>query len=83
MVNSKSSIILGLAVTVPLLVVVLSVGLPIWVHNGYCFYQSPLLDYHSTGAWEQARRSRSKEVSYVYDMINAVLSTAVLRISQP
>lgn len=59
---------------VPLLVAVLSVGLPIWVHNGYCFYQSPLLDYHSTGAWEQARRSRSKEVSYLSDMINAVFS---------
>lgn len=59
---SKSSIILGLAVTVPLMLAALSVALPIWVHNGYNFYQAPVLEYHATRAWEQqARRGRTKE----------------------
>lgn len=63
--NSKSSIILGLAVTVPMLVAAVSVALPIWVHNGYSFYQTPALEFHATRAWEQqARRGRTKEVGF-------------------
>ncbi|EPS66151.1 phytocalpain [Genlisea aurea] len=34
---SKSSILLGLSLTVPLMVACLSIGVPIWMHNGYRF----------------------------------------------
>lgn len=51
--------------TVPMLVAAVSVALPIWVHNGYSFYQTPALEYHATRAWEQqASRGRTKEVSF-------------------
>ncbi|KAK6936992.1 Peptidase C2, calpain, catalytic domain [Dillenia turbinata] len=35
---SKSSILLGLSLTVPLMVACLSVAIPIWIHNGYQFW---------------------------------------------
>jgi hypothetical protein len=62
---SKSSIVLGLAITVPLIVASLSVSLPIWVHNGYRFYLPPVWEHSTNGACEtQARHGKSKEVSY-------------------
>lgn len=38
---SKSSILLGLALTVPLMVACLSVAIPIWINNGYRFCMPP------------------------------------------
>lgn len=35
---SKSSVLLGLSLTVPLIVACLSVAIPIWIHNGYQFW---------------------------------------------
>ncbi|KAK1309862.1 hypothetical protein QJS10_CPA08g01351 [Acorus calamus] len=35
---SKSSVLLGLALTVPLMVACLSVAIPIWIRNGYRFW---------------------------------------------
>ncbi|GER41238.1 calpain [Striga asiatica] len=35
---SKSSVLLGLSLTVPLMVACLSVGIPIWIRNGYNFW---------------------------------------------
>ncbi|KAJ6427915.1 hypothetical protein OIU84_023340 [Salix udensis] len=35
---SKSSLLLGLSLTVPLMVACLSVAIPIWIHNGYQFW---------------------------------------------
>lgn len=37
---SKSSVLLGLSLTVPLMVACLSVAIPIWVRNGYQFWAS-------------------------------------------
>ncbi|KAM7523059.1 hypothetical protein LguiA_012961 [Lonicera macranthoides] len=37
---SKSSVLLGLSLTVPLMVACLSVAVPIWIHNGYQFWVS-------------------------------------------
>ncbi|KAA8549688.1 hypothetical protein F0562_001294 [Nyssa sinensis] len=37
---SKSSVLLGLSLTVPLMVACLSVGIPIWIRNGYQFWVS-------------------------------------------
>jgi hypothetical protein len=62
-VYSKSSIVLGLAITVPMIMASLSVALPIWVRNGYRFY-IPYAWEHSTNGETQARRGRSKEVCY-------------------
>ncbi|KAM7259566.1 hypothetical protein ACFE04_015307 [Oxalis oulophora] len=35
---SKSSLLLGLSLTVPMMVACLSVGIPVWIHNGYQFW---------------------------------------------
>ncbi|XP_059628763.1 calpain-type cysteine protease DEK1 [Cornus florida] len=37
---SKSSVLLGLSLTLPLIVACLSVAIPIWIHNGYQFWIS-------------------------------------------
>lgn len=37
---SKSSVLLGLSLTVPLMVACLSVGIPIWIRNGHQFWVS-------------------------------------------
>ncbi|KAI3924358.1 hypothetical protein MKW98_032559 [Papaver atlanticum] len=37
---SKSSVLLGLALTVPLMVACLSIAVPIWIRNGYQFWVS-------------------------------------------
>jgi len=64
-VYSKSSIVLGLAITVPMIMASLSVALPIWVRNGYRFYIPSAWEHSTNGACEtQARRGRSKEVCY-------------------
>ncbi|WOL02903.1 calpain-type cysteine protease ADL1 isoform X1 [Canna indica] len=43
---SKSSLILGLALTFPLMVACLSFAIPIWMRNGYCFWISRGLESH-------------------------------------
>lgn len=57
---SKSSLILGLALTFPLMVASLSVALPIWMHNGYCFWISGGLESHGN-----RHQSSRKEVRIV------------------
>ncbi|KAF3613050.1 hypothetical protein FXO38_36467 [Capsicum annuum] len=37
---SKSSVLLGLSLTVPLMVACLSIAIPIWIRNGYQFWSS-------------------------------------------
>lgn len=46
---SKSSIILGLALAVPLIAASLSMALPLWVRNGYRFYKPKASDSQSDG----------------------------------
>lgn len=46
---SKSSVLLGLSLTVPLMVACLSVGVPIWIQNGYKFWISGGTDAGLTG----------------------------------
>ncbi|KAL5976765.1 Calpain-type cysteine protease dek1 [Asimina triloba] len=50
---SKSSVLLGLALTVPLMVACLSVTVPIWIRNGYRFWV-PRLDCANQGSNRQA-----------------------------
>ncbi|XP_020572133.1 calpain-type cysteine protease ADL1 isoform X2 [Phalaenopsis equestris] len=45
---SKSSVILGLALTFPLMVACLSVAIPIWIRNGYRFW-IPQKEYENSG----------------------------------
>ncbi|KAM3271158.1 hypothetical protein P3S67_029361 [Capsicum chacoense] len=40
MPRSKSSVLLGLSLTVPLMVACLSIAIPIWIRNGYQFWSS-------------------------------------------
>ncbi|KAL2644549.1 hypothetical protein R1flu_012136 [Riccia fluitans] len=46
---SKSSVILGLALAVPLIAASLSVALPLWVRNGYMFYKPKASDPQGDG----------------------------------
>ncbi|CAI0440581.1 unnamed protein product [Linum tenue] len=55
---SKSSVLLGLSLTVPLMVACLSVTIPIWIRNGYQFWV-PLEE--SDGHAEGRRSQRIKE----------------------
>ncbi|CAM6110257.1 unnamed protein product [Calypogeia fissa] len=47
---SKSSIILGLSLSVPLMAASLAVALPLWVRNGFRFHKPPVLDVQSDGS---------------------------------
>lgn len=53
---SKSSVLLGISLTVPLMAACLSIAVPIWMHNGYQFWVPQL----SCG--DQARDSRSPRI---------------------
>ncbi|KAJ9153323.1 hypothetical protein P3X46_026773 [Hevea brasiliensis] len=55
---SKSSVLLGLSLTVPLMVACLSVAIRIWIHNGY---QVWVPQAQSTGPAGNHRPSRTKE----------------------
>ncbi|KAK9274194.1 hypothetical protein L1049_019008 [Liquidambar formosana] len=46
---SKSSVLLGLSLTVPLMVACLSVAIPIWIRNGYQFWVSRVECVSNTG----------------------------------
>ncbi|KAL8058113.1 hypothetical protein ABFS82_04G226000 [Erythranthe guttata] len=53
---SKSSVLLGLSLTVPLMVACLSVGIPIWIHNGYKFWVSGASDTGRAGSHSFIRK---------------------------
>ncbi|KAJ7980590.1 calpain-type cysteine protease DEK1 [Quillaja saponaria] len=55
---SKSSVLLGLSLTVPLMVACLSVAIPIWIHNGYRFWVPRL---NCTGSMGNLRTPGTKE----------------------
>eukprot|EP00850_Spirogloea_muscicola_P001412 SM000005S17209 [mRNA] locus=s5:799256:809791:+ [translate_table: standard] len=59
---SKSSILLALAVTLPFILAALSLGMPLWVHNGYGFFHSaaidPFIPLHSYTLIQGTSRSR-------------------------
>eukprot|EP00850_Spirogloea_muscicola_P009608 SM000054S18094 [mRNA] locus=s54:393511:404012:+ [translate_table: standard] len=59
---SKSSIVLALAVTLPIILAALSLGMPLWVHNGYGFFHSaaidPFIPLHSYTSIQGTSRSR-------------------------
>lgn len=47
---SKSSIILGLALSVPLMAASLAVALPLWVRNGFRFHKPPVVEVQPDGS---------------------------------
>ncbi|GLJ45014.1 hypothetical protein SUGI_0947480 [Cryptomeria japonica] len=57
-VLSKSSILLGLALAVPLMLACLSVAIPIWINNGYHICSPPI----EQTSYSQGCLKRSKEV---------------------
>lgn len=56
---SKSSVLLGLSLTVPLIVACLSIAFPIWIRNGYRFWVPHL---NGAGNAENDRTHSRKEV---------------------
>lgn len=58
---SKSSVLLGLSLTVPLIVACLSVAFPIWIRNGYQFWVPRL---NCAGSAGNDRTPARKEVCY-------------------
>ncbi|BFI07497.1 calpain-type cysteine protease DEK1 [Marchantia polymorpha subsp. ruderalis] len=69
---SKSSIILGLALAVPLIVASLSVAIPLWIRNGFRFHKPPVRDTQSDGA------QHSQSVGLFGQKENLVMTLAVL-----
>lgn len=57
---SKSSVLLGMSLTVPLMVACLSVAIPIWIRNGYQFWIPHL---NCTGSAGNDQTPGTKEVS--------------------
>ncbi|KAL3697653.1 hypothetical protein R1sor_011729 [Riccia sorocarpa] len=70
---SKSSIILGLALGVPLMAASLSVALPLWVRNGYRFYKPEASDPQADGQ----QTSQSKGISGQGERLSMTLSVIV------
>ncbi|KAF8398577.1 hypothetical protein HHK36_017508 [Tetracentron sinense] len=58
---SKSSLLLGLALTVPLMVACLSIAVPIWIRNGYQFWV-PRLECSSQGGNHQTPGTKERIV---------------------
>ncbi|XP_065878809.1 calpain-type cysteine protease DEK1 [Euphorbia lathyris] len=81
---SKSSVLLGLSLTVPLMVACLSVAIPIWIHNGYQFW---VLQVQANGSAGNQRRSRSKEgivlVISVVVFVGSVLALGAIVSAKP
>lgn len=63
---SKSSVLLGLSLTVPLMVACLSVGIPIWIQNGYKFWISGGTDAGLTGNQAFTRRKEVWRFPYLF-----------------
>ncbi|KAK6925768.1 Peptidase C2, calpain, catalytic domain, partial [Dillenia turbinata] len=62
---SKSSILLGLSLTVPLMVACLSVAIPIWIHNGYQFWVPHVECVPQGGNPRSSRTSESRNAHLV------------------
>ncbi|XVF69785.1 hypothetical protein PTKIN_Ptkin11bG0109600 [Pterospermum kingtungense] len=71
---SKSSVLLGLSLTVPLIVACLSVAIPIWVRNGYQFFVPQIRCASFSG---NHRPSGTKEV-IILTLCIAVFAVSVL-----
>ncbi|PPS13973.1 hypothetical protein GOBAR_AA06593 [Gossypium barbadense] len=73
-IGSKSSVLLGLSLTVPLIVACLSVAIPIWIRNGYQFWVPQV---QCAGFAGNHRHSGTKEV-VVLTLCIAVFAGSVL-----
>lgn len=71
---SKSSLLLGLSLTVPLMVACLSFAIPIWIRNGYQFWVSQVQSAATPAG--NNRPPGKKEVCY---LILASLSSTYVK----
>ncbi|XP_010936786.1 calpain-type cysteine protease ADL1 [Elaeis guineensis] len=81
---SKSSVILGLALTVPLMVASLSVAIPIWIQNGYRFWISQR-GFESRGNAQQTlgRKERILLVVSISMFAGSVLALGAIVSAKP
>ncbi|XP_038983004.1 calpain-type cysteine protease ADL1-like [Phoenix dactylifera] len=81
---SKSSVILGLALTVPLMVASLSVAIPLWIQNGYCFWISQR-GFESRGNAQQTlgRKERILLVVSILMFAGSVLGLGAIVSAEP
>ncbi|KAG1342741.1 Calpain-type cysteine protease ADL1 [Cocos nucifera] len=81
---SKSSVILGLALTVPLMVASLSVAIPIWIQNGYRFWLSQR-EFESRGNAQQTlgRKERILLVVSILMFAGSVLALGAIISAKP
>ncbi|XP_027346143.1 calpain-type cysteine protease DEK1 [Abrus precatorius] len=81
---SKSSVLLGLSLTVPLMVACLSVAIPIWICNGYQFWVPRV---NCTGSAGNDRIPRTKEgivlIICMSVFVGSVLALGAIASSKP
>ncbi|KAJ7955438.1 calpain-type cysteine protease DEK1 [Quillaja saponaria] len=81
---SKSSVLLGLSLTVPLMVACLSIAIPIWIRNGYRFWVPRL---NCTGSTGNLRTSGTKEGIFLIISVSlfagSVLALAAIVSAKP
>ncbi|XP_057422027.1 calpain-type cysteine protease DEK1-like isoform X3 [Lotus japonicus] len=80
---SKSSVLLGLSLTVPLMVACLSVAVPIWICNGYQFWVPRV---NCTGSAGNDRIPRTKGIVLIFCMsvfVGSVLALGAIVSAKP
>ncbi|THU49490.1 hypothetical protein C4D60_Mb06t10110 [Musa balbisiana] len=79
---SKSSLILGLALTFPLMVACLSVAVPIWKRNGYRFWISGGLENHADSP-QSSRKERILLALSLFIFIGSVVALGAIISAKP
>nr|XP_009403924.1 PREDICTED: calpain-type cysteine protease ADL1 isoform X1 [Musa acuminata subsp. malaccensis] len=79
---SKSSLILGLALTFPLMVACLSVAVPIWKCNGYRFWISGDLENHADSR-QSSRKERILLALSLFIFIGSVVALGAIISAKP
>ncbi|XP_073105600.1 calpain-type cysteine protease ADL1 isoform X2 [Elaeis guineensis] len=70
----KSSVILGLALTVPIMMICLSVAIPIWIRNGYGFWISRGFESHGNVQLTPGRKERILLAGSMLIFVGSVLA---------
>ncbi|XP_051113651.1 calpain-type cysteine protease DEK1 [Andrographis paniculata] len=80
---SKSSVLLGLSLTVPLMVACLSVGIPMWIHNGYKFWASDSGNTRQAGNLVTVRKEGAVLIICIALFVGSLLALGGIISSKP
>ncbi|XP_008787933.1 calpain-type cysteine protease ADL1-like [Phoenix dactylifera] len=80
---SKSSVILGLALTVPIMVICLSVAIPIWIRNGYRFWISRGFESLRNAQQTPGRKERILLAGSMLIFVGSVLALGAIVSAKP